>query len=286
MNWDEMIINDNARYCNFCSKNVMNFAEMDNNSIIRFILQNKDKDVCGRVKNGIMNFSHEEIIAVIDKELMKNKKTNYGFYLLLVATLSFISCNNTNSIPKSVLLDKQPLIKEKEDSLHCKTETNKIKKDKSNTNYQADLDKGIKSTKGGLQISPTIKTSVNMPFDEVISQNYNNLDTNFIHTNIAILPMYRGGIDKLYEFIEANLVYPKWEKNQKIEGRVIVDFIVEKDGTINNPRILRVPDKSKNLGNESLRLINLMPKWIPGENFNKKVRFRYTMPIIFRLTSK
>lgn len=106
---------------------------------------------------------------------------------------------------------------------------------------------------------------------------------NGVYTYPEKYPQFIGGIKKFGEFLNKNLVYPEWEKTQKIEGRVFVTFIVEKDGSTSSFQVARVPNGSKNLGNEAVRVLRLMPKWIPGEIEGKKVRVSYTVPIFFEL---
>lgn len=268
-----MIPNDNFRFCKDCSKNVIDFTLLKNDEIISFILNNRNQKICGNLDNRKKTFSHDELIAVIDKELIHNKKTNYGFYLLLIAAFSFTSCSQNN---------------EKENHKNSKIIENKIISSKHGSTIDSikqveKNDKGVKTRKGDVTMLPSNSGNykLNPDFGDV-NITY-NLDNNHIYTNTEKLPMYKGGIEKLYSFIRKNLIYPEWEKHQKIEGRVILSFIVEKDGSISNPKVLRVPEGSQNLGNEALRILKLMPKWIPAENFDEKVRFYYSIPVLFKI---
>jgi TonB family protein len=95
------------------------------------------------------------------------------------------------------------------------------------------------------------------------------------------MPSFRGGEQKLMEFIGNNVVYPKEAIEAGIEGRVFVEFYIEKDGTVTDGKVL------KGIGygcdEEALRVIGLMPKWSPGMQRGKAVRVRYTLPINFKL---
>ncbi len=88
--------------------------------------------------------------------------------------------------------------------------------------------------------------------------------------------------EAIITFLQENVVYPVEAREQGIEGRVVVRFIVEKDGTINGLEILK--DPGAGCGEESLRVINLMPNWIPGKQKGKKVRVYFTLPIMFKLS--
>lgn len=96
------------------------------------------------------------------------------------------------------------------------------------------------------------------------------------------MPAFRGGEQKLFEFIGNNVVYPQEAIDAGVEGRVFVEFYIEKDGSVTDGKVL------KGIGygcdEEALRVIGLMPKWSPGKQRGKAIRVRYTMPINFKLS--
>ena len=95
-------------------------------------------------------------------------------------------------------------------------------------------------------------------------------------------PQFPGGQLALMEWIKQNMVYPQEAKAKGIEGRVIVKFTIEEDGTVTNGKILRGVDPL--LDNEALRLVSIMPKWSPGRRFaGKETRFTYNLPLLFKL---
>ena len=95
-------------------------------------------------------------------------------------------------------------------------------------------------------------------------------------------PEFPGGYEALLKFIQDNLHYPKKALQKRIEGRVYVTFVVERDGTITNPRILR--DIGGGCGAEAIRLVKKMPKWLPGRQLDTVVvRVQYNLPIEFKL---
>ena len=94
-------------------------------------------------------------------------------------------------------------------------------------------------------------------------------------------PEFPGGMDSLYAFIERNLVYPQWAKDNKIEGKVYVSFTVETDGSISNVKVLR--DIGGGCGAEAIRVVMKMPKWKPGKQRGKPVRVQFNLPIEFKL---
>ena len=98
---------------------------------------------------------------------------------------------------------------------------------------------------------------------------------------IETQPEYPGGVDSLYAFVARNINYPAEAKAQKIEGRVFVTFVVEKDGTLSNLKILR--DIGAGCGEEVLRVLRKMPKWTPGKHRGKNVRVQFNLPVSFTL---
>jgi TonB family protein len=87
---------------------------------------------------------------------------------------------------------------------------------------------------------------------------------------------------EMLKFLYNNINYPKEAKDADIFGRVIAKFVVQKDGSIANPEVLR--DIGGGCGDEVLRIIKMMPKWIPGKQEGKAVNVSYVLPIVFRLS--
>ena len=85
----------------------------------------------------------------------------------------------------------------------------------------------------------------------------------------------------LLKYINSNLIYPKVAIQNEIIGKVFLQFVIEKDGSINNPKV--VHDIGGGCGEEATRLVNAMPKWIPGKQKGIPVRVQYTLDVIFLL---
>ena len=94
-------------------------------------------------------------------------------------------------------------------------------------------------------------------------------------------PEFPGGQEALMEWIEQNKVYPQEAIDKGIEGRVIVKFTVEEDGTVTNGKIVRGVDPL--LDKEALRLVSIMPKWKPARLDDKDIRAIYNLPLSFKL---
>jgi TonB family protein len=96
-------------------------------------------------------------------------------------------------------------------------------------------------------------------------------------------PEFNGGADSLQLFLDKNLQYPYIELQNKIEGTVIVEFIVRKDGTLTDIKIIKSGGKIFDI--EAIRLIRLMPKWAAGKQNGKSVNCYASLPINFSLNS-
>lgn len=102
-----------------------------------------------------------------------------------------------------------------------------------------------------------------------------------VYSTVETLPEFPGGMNALLTYVAKNTRYPKKAVENKIEGKVIVNFIIEKDGSITNVKPYR--NLSPDLDQEAMRVIRSMPKWKPGAQGGKPVRTAYTMPITFAL---
>ena len=102
-----------------------------------------------------------------------------------------------------------------------------------------------------------------------------------IFTVVENHPEFPGGNDSLYAYIARNIRYPEEAKKEKIEGRVFVTFIVEKNGQVSNARVVR--DIGGGCGEEALRVVKNMPKWKPGTHADKPVRVQFNLPLQFNL---
>ena len=95
------------------------------------------------------------------------------------------------------------------------------------------------------------------------------------------MPEFPGGMGECMKFLGKNIKYPTISQENGVQGRVIVQFVVNRDGSIVDPVVVRGVDPY--LDKEALRVISTMPKWKPGKQRGKAVRVKYTVPVMFRL---
>lgn len=89
------------------------------------------------------------------------------------------------------------------------------------------------------------------------------------------------GRNEMLQFINDNLKYPNEAKQNEIEGTVYIIFVIEKDGSVTNPKIIR--DIGGGCGDEAIRIVKLMPKWVPAKHEGRKVRMQFNLPVKFKL---
>ena len=94
-------------------------------------------------------------------------------------------------------------------------------------------------------------------------------------------PEYPGGMEALYKYLAENIHYPEQAKNDQIQGRVVISFVVEKDGGISDAKVVR--GIGGGCDEEALRVVNAMPKWTPGKMRGDVVRVNFHLPITFKL---
>lgn len=110
----------------------------------------------------------------------------------------------------------------------------------------------------------------------VVSQSNQN-----VYDHVEEMPEFVGGMPALFEYLQTNLKYPEDAIMQKLGGRVMVQFVVETDGTISNVRVAKTVFPS--LDNEAVRVVKAMPKWKPGKEKGRPVRANFTLPVVFNI---
>ncbi len=252
--WENMKLGLISHHCQACDKEIHDFTKLSKEEIILYLLQNRHKEVCGRINPSQLDYRHEELTIIIESLIKKHKNTNLAFFILAAGSLALISCENrTPQNPKSQTGQIDPMIWYHSDS--CQGHKTQEKND-------------------GVIIPPAIPVMGIIAVEPDTSEN---------RMFAEVMPEFVGGMDSLYSFILANIKYPDWEKQNKIEGTVYVSFIVNEEGIVTKPEIERSVPGSKNFDKEVLRVVSLMPKWIPASEKGKNVSIQYFLPMRFKL---
>ena len=146
------------------------------------------------------------------------------------------------------------------------------------------LDDAVQNLEGMVVYAPTQKSEkdevvvFDLPMEEVKQKEVKDEP---IFQVVEEMPEFPGGLAEAMKFLAKNINYPVAAQQAKIEGRVIVQFVVEKDGSVSDVKVMR--GVNSELDAEAIRVVSMMPKWIPGKQRGKAVAVKYTMPIMFRL---
>lgn len=133
----------------------------------------------------------------------------------------------------------------------------------------------------GIISSEVTATTENVEITPVQIDDEEEVEEDEIFQVVEQDPEFPGGVEALYKFVQQNIKYPQLAKENNITGRVFVQFVVEKDGSVSNVRAAR--DIGGGCGAEAVRVVKSMPKWTPGKQRGKAVRAAYTLPVNFNL---
>jgi TonB family protein len=207
-----------------------------------------------------------------------NKKLVFG--ALLIGISGQYACKPKTQNNNSVQNDKDSITEEfikcyVTGSVGKDTSDNQIEKQKSKINKHEKVITIATCYDIAEPVDPPIVTECYAPIMEV------DKDTNTPFIVVEQMPQFPGGDDSLKKFISRTIKYPDLARENSVGGTVYVNFIIEKDGSVSNPRILR--GIGSGCDEEAIRVIKLMPKWISGKQNGKAVRVQYNLPIKFKL---
>ena len=144
--------------------------------------------------------------------------------------------------------------------------------------------KAVKSTEEVVQVATALKdTAKPVEVKYIPVEVTEKLQGTPVFEVVEQMPEYPGGIAASVEYIQKNMRYPEAAEKNGTQGRVTVQFIIDKEGNVTNPKVLRSVDKD--LDAEAIRLVGAMPKWKPGVQKGKAVAVKYTLPVVFKLES-
>ena len=120
--------------------------------------------------------------------------------------------------------------------------------------------------------------------DSAEQQNQQEISSadNNVYDVVDQMPMFPGGSSGLNAYLAQNIKYPLVAEENGIQGRVLVSCVIDHDGSVTEVQVIKGVDPS--LDKEAVRVVKAMPKWTPGTLNGNKVRVRYTVPVVFRLS--
>ncbi|HYK75610.1 MAG TPA: energy transducer TonB [Daejeonella sp.] len=131
---------------------------------------------------------------------------------------------------------------------------------------------------------PNADIRIDEPVGEAPKEAAVTEDENTVFTSVEVSPEFPGGIKKFYDYLQKNYRYPPMAREQGVSGKVIMQFVVERDGSLTDIKVVR--DLGLGTGEEAIRLLKSMPKWKPGVQNGRNVRVAYTLPISLNLAAQ
>ena len=275
--WNKMKIGLNSRFCDSCTKNVVDFTSMKREEILKYLLVNSDKKVCGHIFPSQLDFSNIDVMVTINALTPKQRRSNLPFYIMTIGSIMVLSCNNPE-INNAKHVVENFIIEDTIKNIEKKGSVVEV--------IDAVIPLPIKGLISDTTLNDCVKDIIEIEIDgEVIVGDFeiDSSSENDVYIVVEKMPAFPGGIDSLTQFITRNLKYPKWEKENKVEGRVFANFVLGVEGEILDVKILRSVEGSRGFNNEVIRVISSMPNWIPGEQRGEKVKVQFTLPINFKL---
>lgn len=277
--WEQMKIGVRSRFCDNCQKNVKDFTQMDRREILEYLLVNRNQKVCGRINPSQLDFSYSDILVTIRSLSHHHKNTDLSFYILTIGALMLAGCSDSPQVAKNVdtILEIAPQDSVTVDTTSQQCTTSSIGKLTQKTGEASD----VIPTMGAPVISPP--PSGERLLGDMIYIEPSQPAEDKVYQFPEVMPKFKGGVDSLMQYIQQNLVYPERERKKKIEGTVYAKFIINKEGKITQPQIIRSVPKSKNFDHEVIRVIRSMPDWTPGAQNGYPVDTEFNLPIQFKL---
>ncbi len=281
--WSKMTPTEQGKFCLSCQKQVVDFTKMCDEELLLFLSSQKDKKVCGRFKQS--QLSDYQALDIVVRPMYQTRIANYKTGLFFSLTLLLLAACNDNTADKTKEENKPYFA-----SQHLDTTKTTID--------QKDTVKFLEILAIKKEICPISPEPFYMgepmgmyyvdpptPIDTISIIKENPIHGSFVKGKIAYLvePNYIEGPDSLKRFLTTHIIYPEYEKEIGIEGRIIVEIDVNAEGIATNHTIIKHVDGAKNFDREAIRVLKLIPKWKPaivdGVNSNGKL----IIPITFSL---
>ncbi len=284
--WDKMKIGVNSRFCGSCEKNVVDFTKKSREEILEYLILNRQTKTCGHFYRHQLDYADEDFMVTVTALAEKQKDPRLSLAILIFGSMVMSGCDspvphtNNSSIE---LLEKDTVewvdkTQEIDSNMACEnknTGATKNKPQQTTPNLNT-----IETTLGDTYIEiDAIEGLVTMGDVDFVPKD--SIDKPLPFLALETQPEFPGGHDSLQLFIAQNTTYPIKAKKAKEEGKVYVSFIIDREGKVKNPKIVR--GISPTLDSVALHTISKLPQWKPGENRGKKVEAEFTIPVNFKL---
>ena len=272
-NWENMQIKLHARHCDQCDKSVVDFTKKSRAEIITYLIENPNGSVCGRMNQQQFDIKEEDLPELISILSQPRFRANAFLILAVVCSSLFFSCETDSKGVKTI--EKPKIEKQKINPIENSSSNDSVKKIKKQhiippvelMGEVSILPEPPPAIAGGITYDPLPEIEVVTNPEEVLSY-------------AEVMPEFPGGMPEMVKYLLENMIYPEEMKENGIEGRIFVQFVVTKTGSVENVTIARGID---GLNREAIRLVKQMPNWKPGINNGKEVNVKMIIPIRFSL---
>lgn len=283
--WNKMKIGINSRHCDTCSKSVVDFTKRTREEILAYLLMHNQDNVCGHIRRSQLDFTPNDIMIVINGMTPKEKKSNLAFYVLCAGAMMLASCNqgsNSTAIQGSTIGE---IVEVADTGQIDSTETCNTTTDTTSNDVievpPPPVEPGIEPIITGEVIEG--KIAIEPPVDPGDTIEWVKQEQEVVLQFAEVMPEFPGGTDALFKFIQKNLSYPQSGKEFGQEGTVIARFIVGKDSSLRDFRIVRSIHNNKDFDDAVLKVLRKMPPWTPGKQNGKLVDVQMHLPVRFKL---
>ncbi len=289
--WNKMKIGLNARHCDSCQKDVIDFTQQSREEILTYLLMHNGERVCGHIRRSQLDFSYNEIMFVIHGMTQKEKTSNLPFYILCMGAMLLTSCG-TGTTTGKIVSDHQDTVVQTDSHVV----NNPIQK--QDTVVDQNIEPEVVHKKGEVLPTPpptlgkimtgeVFEGDIDIPEPEEVIDGDMLMEIEAPEEEILqfaeVMPEFPGGVDELMKYLRKNVRYPALERDQNIQGTVVAQFVVTELGKIEHVQIVKSVKGSFGFDREVIRLVQSMPDWKPGMQNGKAVKVRYHLPVTFKL---
>ncbi|WPO80599.1 hypothetical protein [Flavobacterium sp. KACC 22761] len=291
-NWDAMTPKDNGRFCISCSKTVVDFTSMLPEEIQHYFIQNQNNKICGRFRKSQLDTLTIQIPSrVLYSQTQYHKMFLLALFIAMGTTL--FSCQDKDGNKKKIdTIEVVDTDKNQDDKLKQIPPPPPSPPREKNANRE-NLEKLNRMVSGEIipenqtknnNKSKNKKTAFYSSNEKINCEKTTKQDsieednTFFIGAAIETKADYPNGINAFYDFFAQEFKLP--ESVENLKHRIVVSFVIDKDGSLTSFEFPKNTDLQ--LKTEIIRVLKLSPKWVPGTQNGKKIRIKYSLPILIQ----
>lgn len=273
--WNAMKIVHSGRFCDHCSKTVVDFSGMKREEILQYLLARPNERVCGRIMRSQLDFSDTDYLTVIRNLPQHPGLGNHAFYILALSALTLCGCGNKT---------KQNVQKTATEQISTEPQQTPAAPDSSISDSATEPIPPLPPEIGEIPWDFSIAGGISIPDPVTPDSMYTHTSTDSaIYNYPQQMPEFPGGIGAMQQWLKENLKYPRREKRKKIEGIVYTSFIVDERGILSDIRIERSVENAPGFDTIVENALHKMPRWSCGRQHGIPVKTRFYLPVEFAL---